>query len=715
MLFFLVYTRKELGTSKPFDPVAEVLQPANMFSDLRMMSDRQDFFFVAHPLQNLIKWAPRQVFRLFGRFLTMGSIMFYSFRSKIIASFLGVTFLVGAVSLLVGGHLLNKSVFGEARNRVSQDLNAAREMYDSRVRMIEVSLNITTLGYGFISSFRDGNTSDLVFRLGRMAQHAGLDFAGLTDEKGQVICHIGPHPIPAKASQSPNPIVAQALKKQTLVSGTVLLSEESLKFENPRLAERARIDIIQTPGVGPVAAKVVTSGLTLSAGVPIDHEGRLLGVLYGGILLNRDERIVDTVRGTVFRNEEYKGRSIGRATIFLKDVRVATNVPAPDGGRAIGTRVAEDVREHVLDKGERWTKQALVVTEWYITAYEPIKDIFDKTVGILGMGVLEEKYVDLRWRTLASFVLITLAGMALATLLGCFLAGKIIHPVRRLILASQQVTEGSLTPDIGPVSSGEMAVLQKTFKEMVAAMGRRRAESQDRLVLSERQASVGRLAAGVAHEINNPLTGVLTYTHMLLRRKDLNEDVRADLQTIAEATERVRKIVKGLLDFSRQTKLDREQVDVNRLISSTIALMENQALVKGISIVLKPGIDLRSVNMDRNQFQSVLLNILINALDATKPGDSITLSTSNSPVVNEAGQQGIEISIADTGCGIPPEHLNKLFDPFFTTKEVGHGTGLGLAVTLGIVQRHGGTISVDSEVGKGTTFTIWVPLEGRVK
>jgi two-component system NtrC family sensor kinase len=695
--------------------MTEVLQPINIFSDLRRMLDRQDFFFVACPLQNLIRWAPRQVFHLFGRFLTMGSIMFYSFRSKIIASFLGVTFLVGAVSLLVGGHLLNKSVFGEARNRVSQDLNAAREMYESRVRMIEVSLNVTTLGYGFISSFRDGNTSDLVFRLGRMAQHAGLDFAGLTDEKGQVICHIGPHPIPAKASQSPNPIVAQALKTQTLVSGTVLLGEESLKFENPRLAERARIDIIQTPGVGPVTDKVVTSGLTLSAGVPIDQEGRLLGVLYGGILLNRDERIVDTVRGTVFRNEEYKGRSIGRATIFLKDVRVATNVPAPDGGRAIGTRVAEDVREHVLDKGERWTKQAMVVTEWYITAYEPIKDIFDKTVGILGMGVLEEKYADLRWRTLASFVLITLAGMALATLLGCFLAGKIIHPVRRLILASQQVTEGSLTPDIGPVSSGEMAVLQKTFKEMVAAMGRRRAESQDRLVLSERQASVGRLAAGVAHEINNPLTGVLTYTHMLLRRKDLNEDVRADLQTIAEATERVRKIVKGLLDFSRQTKLDREQVDVNRLISSTIALMENQALVKGISIVLKPGNDLRLVNMDRNQFQSVLLNILINALDATKPGDSITLSTSNSPVVNEAGQQGIEISIADTGCGIPPEHLNKLFDPFFTTKEVGHGTGLGLAVTLGIVQRHGGTISVDSEVGKGTTFTIWVPLEGRVK
>ncbi len=641
--------------------------------------------------------------------------MFYSFRSKIITSFLGVSFLVGIVSLLVGGHLLTKSVLGEARNRVAQDLNAAREMYDNRIRMIEVSLNITTLGHGFIATLRDRDTSDLVFRLGRMAQHAGLDFAGITDDKGQTICRIGTHSIPGKKAQPPHPIVAQALEKKTLASGTVLLSEDFLNSENPQLAERARVDVISAPGASPLAEKTVTAGLTLSAAVPVFHEGLLLGVLYGGTLLNRDEKIVDTVRGTVFRNEEYKGRSIGRATIFLKDVRVATNVPAQDGGRAIGTRVAEDVREHVLEKGERWTKQAMVITDWYITAYEPIKDIFNRTVGILGMGVLEEKYVDLRWRTLASFVLITLAGMALATLLGCFLAGKLINPVHRLIQASRQVTEGSLTPDIGPVSSGEMAVLQKTFKEMVAAMGRRRAESQDRLVVSERQASVGRLAAGVAHEINNPLTGVLTYTHMLLRRKDLNEEVRADLQTIVEATERVRKIVKGLLDFSRQTKPDREQVDVNRLISSTMSLMENQALLKGVGMVFKPGQDLHMVDMDRNQFQSVLLNILINALDATKPGDSITVSTSNSPVRNEADQKGIEISIADTGCGIPPEHLNKLFDPFFTTKEVGHGTGLGLSVTLGIVQRHGGTIQVASEVGKGAAFTIWVPLEGRAK
>ena len=386
-----------------------------------------------------------------------------------------------------------------------------------------------------------------------------------------------------------------------------------------------------------------------------------------------------------------------------------------DGARGIGTQVSEDVREQVLERGEAWTQRARVIDDWYITAYEPITDMTGRRIGILGVGVLEEKYSQMRWEALSVFILITVAGMAVAILLGVFVAGKIMNPVRRLIKASQQVTEGSLTPDIGPISNGEIGVLQNTFKEMVAAMGRRRAESQNRLIMSEKQASVGRLAAGVAHEINNPLTGVLTYTHMLLRRKDLPEDIRADLQTIAEATDRVRKIVKGLLDFSRQTKLDREQIDVNRLVSSTISLMENQALVRGVSIEFVPGANLPLVNMDRSQFQSVLMNMLLNALDATKAGDRVTVSTGNGESPHDAGQPGIEITIADTGCGIAQEHLGKLFDPFFTTKEVGQGTGLGLAVSLGIVQRHGGTIKVSSQPGKGSAFTIWVPLEGQPK
>jgi two-component system NtrC family sensor kinase len=178
-----------------------------------------------------------------------------------------------------------------------------------------------------------------------------------------------------------------------------------------------------------------------------------------------------------------------------------------------------------------------VVSDWYITAYEPIQDIFGERVGMLYVGVLESKYADIRSKALSVFILITVAGMALAVLLGYILANKIMNPVHQLIKASQQVSEGSLTPEIGPISKDEeMRILQNTFKDMVVAMGRRRAETENRLLQSEKQSSVGRLAAGVAHEINNPLTGVLTYTHMLLRRKDLEDEIRSDLQTIVHGT-----------------------------------------------------------------------------------------------------------------------------------------------------------------------------------
>jgi two-component system NtrC family sensor kinase len=288
-------------------------------------------------------------------------------------------------------------------------------------------------------------------------------------------------------------------------------------------------------------------------------------------------------------------------------------------------------------------------------------------------------------------------------------------PVHRLIRASTQVSQGNLSPEIGPVSKSEIGVLQKTFVKMLASLRerdrRQKAESEIQLLQSEKQASIGKLAAGVAHEINNPLTGVLTFTHMLLRRKDIGDDIRLDLRKIAHATERVREIVKGLLDFSRQTKLDPEPLDVNRLVRSTISLVENQALVRGVTLKFEPGEELPMLTLDRSQVESALLNIILNALDATEPGESITLSTGVGIFANQGYRKGVEIAVIDSGCGIPPENLDKLFDPFFTTKQVGQGTGLGLAVSYGIVERHGGTIRVQSEVGRGSTFTIWLPID----
>lgn len=334
---------------------------------------------------------------------------------------------------------------------------------------------------------------------------------------------------------------------------------------------------------------------------------------------------------------------------------------------------------------------------------------------MLYVGILEAKYADVRSNALSLFILITVAGLALAVGIGTIITNRISRPVKELIEASAQVSRGNLSPEIGPISDSEIGVLQKTFKEMLTSLQerdeRQRAESETKLLQFEKQASIGKLAGGVAHEINNPLTGIVTFTDILLKHEDLPGDVRSDLETIAEATERVRRIVKGLLDFSCQTELDRKPADVNLLCRSAVSLVENQALVKGVHLSFEKGEGLPMVTLDQSQIQSVLLNLIINALDATEPGGRIAVSTGIGVSAGNPGRKGVEIVCSDTGCGIAPENLDKIFDPFFTTKEIGRGTGLGLSVSYGIVERHGGTIRAQSKVGRGSAFTLWLPID----
>lgn len=629
-------------------------------------------------------------------------------------SFLGVSLLVGTVSLVVGGQLIYDSVVSEVSNRVREDLNVARLIYNKRGQEIQLTLETLSLGTDFEKAMATEESHLLQERLALVAGRIGLDFAGIVRPDGSVLCRIGAKhrpevSLPDASLPGGNPVTEAALYRKSSVVGTVILDEFTLQAENPELAQKARIQAFPTEGKAPQTSQE-TSGLSIAAAVPVMRSEELIGVVYGGILLNREASIVDIIGETVFHNETYQGRSVGTATIFFEDRRIATTVRREDGERVIGTLASEAVTRRVLEEGEQWIDRAMVVGDWYITAYEPILDIFDQRVGMLYVGVLEAKYGDVRQAALLVFTVITFAGVGFALLVGWFLANRIVRPINRLIGASIKISEGNLHPEIGEISKGDFGLLQKEFQQMMLALQvrekRQKEEKESQLIQSEKHASIGKLAAGVAHEINNPLTAVLTFTHLILRREDLPEEVRSDLAMVSLQTERVRKIVKGLLDFSRQTRPELKPVHLNRLLADCVRLMENQALVQGVSLGFEGGTDLPTLTLDRNQFQSVIINIIINALDATRAGDTITVSTRASSFE----PPGVEISVQDTGCGITPSDMEQLFDPFFSTKEVGKGTGLGLSVSTGIVERHGGSISVRSVVDKGSTFIIWLPV-----
>ena len=232
-------------------------------------------------------------------------------------------------------------------------------------------------------------------------------------------------------------------------------------------------------------------------------------------------------------------------------------------------------------------------------------------------------------------------------------------------------------------------------------------QTHEKLMRSDRLAMVGQLAAGVAHEINNPLGSILLFSRLVMQQVPPDGRVKENLDRIEKETKRCHAIVQSLLDFARQREPWVEPVDPNGLLDSTLEAVRESVPVSQhrgrAPLRLRPA----GIPGDQGQLQQVFMNIILNAVDAMNGKGRLTVETAQ-------GEQDdtVEISISDTGCGIPPENIIRIFDPFFTTKGVGHGTGLGLSVSYGIVQKHNGDLSVVSTPGKGSTFVVSLPRHG---
>ena len=253
----------------------------------------------------------------------------------------------------------------------------------------------------------------------------------------------------------------------------------------------------------------------------------------------------------------------------------------------------------------------------------------------------------------------------------------------------------------------EILELQLTQQELQASINAQR-EAEAGLIQTAKLAAVGEMAAGVAHELNNPLTSIVGFTELALDELPDESILRKDLELVLQEARRARSVVRSLLDFARQTETNRVKVDINEIINDVLMLTMHFMLTNNVHLEARLGENLNWIFVDCNQIKQVVINLVNNALYAMPTGGRILIETEQQ---NRYGRPWLILKVQDTGVGIPSENLERIFEPFFTTRGNQGGTGLGLSVTFGIVTDHGGMIEVESELHAGSTFTVWLPLD----
>ncbi|EPA8365150.1 cache domain-containing protein [Vibrio fluvialis] len=520
-----------------------------------------------------------------------------------------------------------------------------------------------------------------------------------------------------------------------------VLSQSELAQLDPQLAKRAEIERVN-------ADRAETRGLVSRTVIPVLNQyNDIIGFLDGGLLLNNSSTLVDQIRDLIYPTKQDNLRPIGTLTIFLDNLRVSTNVPLNSderAGRAIGTRVSNEVRDAVLNQGKEWVDKAYVYDAWYITAYQPIRDQYDNVVGMLYTGYLLWPFVK---TYLTNIVEIGVATLLLLLASGVFVyrgSRDLFRPIERIhrVVKLVQLGKNQRIGAIGLDERHELAQLAKQFDNMLDLLQQRNEEIQraahdleekildrtaslqekteqlehhiqllnqtrDKLIVHEKLAALGELTAGIAHEINNPTAVILGNTELI--RFELGDDakrVEEEIDAIMLQIDRIRNITRSLLQYSRHGGVQDEITwqHVNPIIDESITLVKTGSKKRDVEFVT----DLHaqsSVEVNRHQLLQILVNLQMNAIHAMNGKGKLTIRSEDWCEHGEV--LGAIVHIEDEGCGIKPEHLKRVFDPFYTTKR--EGTGLGLSVSQSLLSQTGGEIRVQSEVGKGSTFSVYLP------
>jgi len=521
----------------------------------------------------------------------------------------------------------------------------------------------------------------------------------------------------------------------------------------------------------PIAAMLVVSMLAISGYLvrrqseSFRHELEVTGETMVRVLA------IDAESGVLFGSKYDLEELLKAPTQF--DVVTYTSIKSVDGSilaqigdsakQAVGIMTAED--SILNDTSHKFTyttgadgNEYLVITRPIVTVKRAVSrenlgltggldstltgGVTTEIIGHIEMGLsLEHVNRSILEAKIASYFLTAIIVIGTILML-TFIVGVVVRPVTRLVKVTDRVSHGDLDVKVEINQTDEIGHLARTFNNMIESLRQSRAEierynktleekiiertqqleeAQAQLIQSEKMGAIGQLAAGVAHELNNPLGGILGYAQFTLEKllknvpertttKEIQSYIRYVTDIEAQAR-RCKTIVQNLLRFSRSSRtVEFDDVDVNKTVEETLTFVGHQLHLNQIELQTVLDANLPHIQGNAGQLQQVFTNLIINAMHASLPGSTIMITSRFSPALGEFGGT-VELSFLDHGTGIKDEHLKRIFEPFFTTKEVGKGTGLGLSVSYGIIKEHGGEISVQSAVGKGTTFTIVLPIQ----
>jgi two-component system NtrC family sensor kinase len=633
-------------------------------------------------------------------------------RSRIVVPFDIVIVTFSLLVVVLGYYVIKNDIIKRAQTKVKNDLNSAREIYNQETEKVKDIVRFTAVRFFINDAISKQDYEILKNELDKIRDSESLDILTLTDASGKVI-YRSRNPSETGDDQSLDELVSKVISNEKVVAGTVIVPQDELIKEGDDLANQANIDFIPTPKARRRDKTRETSGMMIKAAAPvIDPNENLSGVLYGGILLNRNYKIVDKVKEIVYKGETYKGKDIGTATIFQDDLRISTNVKAKDESRAVGTRVSEEVYQQVIEKGLPWIARAFVVNDWYKTAYEPIKDIDNNIIGILYVGILEKPFTYMTRNILILFLVIVCIATALASTLEIVLTGTIARPVERMLKATRKLSAGSLGYKVNKeTGTFEFDELAESFNKMSTQLLDRE-ESLKKM--NDELATLNKTYLDLVGFVSHELKGIVATTIMNAAAVrdglfgQINEKQKQSLTSVTKNLHYFRETVRKFLDLSRiekgELEVNKTQVNLREdIFDPCIETFDAEIADKKMIITNNIANEIK-VDGDLDLLHIVANNLLSNAIKYGLENGKIELSSQDL-------KNKIQIEVYNDSRPITEEEKEKLFRKFSRLQDSKEkkikGTGLGLFLTKEIITKHGGDIWVrPQENGNSFIFQI---------